>query len=69
MQFTKWYSEDFPAKSTFNGNFREIWIMKRKIYMNMNPRIAKMRIFNATIYSSFLSGEWNYSTFRGHKQR
>lgn len=68
---TNWYTDDFPAKSTFNGEFAgNMDYEKGKIYMNMNPRIADANVFfNATIYSSFYQGEWNYSTFRGPTNR
>jgi len=64
---TNWYTEDFPGKATFNGEFSgNMDYTKGKLYMNMNPRIADANVFfNASIYSSFYQGEWNYSTFRG----
>ena len=43
---------------------------KGKIFVNMNPKIADANVFfNASIYSSFYQGEWNYSTFRGPTNR
>lgn len=68
---THWYTENFSAKSTFNGEFSgNMDYEKGKMFMNMNPRLADANVFfNMSIYSSFYQGEWNYSTFRGPTSR
>jgi len=68
---TNWYVEDFPGKSSMNGEFGgNMDYEKGKIFVNMNPKIADANVFfNASIYSSFYQGEWNYSTFRGPTNR
>ncbi|MBS1493475.1 MAG: hypothetical protein JST55_08190 [Bacteroidetes bacterium] len=67
----KWYVEEFPGKSTMGGDFSgNMDYTKGKIFVNTNPRIADANVFfNASIYSSFYQGEWNYSTFRGPTAR
>ena len=64
---TNWYVEDFPGKSAMNGDFSgNMDYTKGKMFINTNPKIADANVFfNATMYSSFYQGEWNYSTFRG----
>lgn len=64
---TKWYVEDFGPRSTMGGDFTgNADYAKGKIFVNTNPKIADANVFfNATIYSSFYQGGWNYSTFRG----
>lgn len=68
---TNWYSQDFPGKSSMGGDFTgNIDYTKGKLFINTNPKIADANVFfNATIYSSFYQGEWNFSTFRGPTNR
>ncbi len=64
---TNWYKEDFAPKSTMGGDFSgNADYTKGKIFVNTNPKMADANVFfNASIYSSFFQGDWNYSTFRG----
>lgn len=68
---TNWYGEDFPGKSSMNGDFAgNADYTNGKLFINTNPKIADANVFfNATIYSSFYDGEWSYSTFRGPTAR
>lgn len=69
--FTKKYVDDFPGLSSMNGEFEGNIVKSTKtVFINTNPRIADSNVFwNMTIRSNSVSGDWNYSVFRGSASR
>ncbi len=66
-EITNVYQKDFPGLSSMNGEFAgNIIPAEKKVFINTNPKIADSNVFwNMTIKKSSVSGDWNYSVFRG----
>ena len=64
---TNVYNKDFPGLGTMDGVFGgNIIPAEKKVFINTNPRIADSNVFwNMTMKGNSVSGEWNYSVFRG----
>lgn len=64
--FTKVYRNDFPGKSSMDGEFQGTISADNKVFINTNPRIADSNVFwNMELKKSSLTGDWVYSVFRG----
>ena len=65
--FTNVIDKDFPGLSSMDGIFEGNVIPgEKKVFINTNPRIADSNVFwNMTIKKNSVSGEWNFSVFRG----
>ncbi|MDQ3021333.1 MAG: hypothetical protein M3R36_12300 [Bacteroidota bacterium] len=61
------YEPDFPGLSTMEGSFEgNINETQKTVFINTNPRIADSNVFwNLEMKKNSLSGEWNFSVFRG----
>ena len=68
-EITNIYNKEFPALSIMDGEFSgNIIQAEKKVFINTNPRIADGNVFwNMYIKSNSVSGEWNYSVFRGSR--
>ncbi|MBK8550028.1 MAG: hypothetical protein IPL53_02795 [Ignavibacteria bacterium] len=66
-EITNVYQKDFPGLSSMTGDFAGNIIPDgKKVFINTNPRIADSNVFwNMTIKKNSVSGEWNFSVFRG----
>lgn len=69
--FTEIYNNRFPGFSSMNGEFEgNVNEIEKKVFINTNPKIADSNVFwNLLIKKNSLTGEWNYSTFRGSGTR
>ncbi|HMS34538.1 MAG TPA: hypothetical protein PKC91_10670 [Ignavibacteria bacterium] len=70
-EFTNVYVKDFPGQSTMDGLFEgNVIPSEKKVFINTNPRIADANVFwNMLIKKNSVSGEWNYSVFRGEMNK
>ncbi len=66
-EFKKIYDNKFPGFTSMDGQFDgNVNNIEKKVFINTNPKIADSNVFwNLIIKRTSLSGEWNYSTFRG----
>ncbi len=66
-EFTKISDRDFPGFSSMQGEFSgDVSNTEKTVFINTNPRIADSNVFwNLKIKNNSLSGNWNYSVFRG----
>ncbi len=65
--FTNVYEKDFNGFSSMDGVFEgNVIPSEKKVFINTNPRIADSNVFwNMFIKKNSVSGEWNFSVFRG----
>lgn len=65
--FTNVYEKDFNGFSSMDGLFEgNVIPAEKKVFINTNPRIADSNVFwNMLIKKNSVSGEWNFSVFRG----
>lgn len=70
-EFTNVYEKDFPGQSTMDGLFEgNVIPAEKKVFINTNPRIADANVFwNMLIKKNSVSGEWNFSVFRGEMNK
>ena len=66
---TNVYNKDFPGLSSMEGEFSgNIIPSEKKVFINTNPKVADSNVFwNMEIKSKSVSGEWNFSVFRGSR--
>lgn len=70
-EFTNIIEKDFPGLSTMDGVFEgNVIPSEKKVFINTNPRIADANVFwNMLIKKNSVSGEWNFSVFRGSMKK
>ncbi len=70
-EFTNIYEKDFPGLSAMDGLFEgNVIPAEKKVFINTNPRIADANVFwNMLIKKNSVSGEWNFSVFRGEMNK
>ena len=66
-EITDIYDKDFPGLAAMGGEFGgNIIPAEKKVFINTNPRVADGNVFwNMYLKSNSVSGEWNFSVFRG----
>lgn len=66
-EFKKITQKDFDGFSSMEGEFSgEVNDMEKTVFVNTNPKIADSNVFwNLKIRKNSLSGNWQYSVFRG----